>query len=149
MEFWLDKSKIAYTTKAIGTGSCAALDVWEENDLGVSPFRYTASFMSDIDARVYLTAKYPHAVENIVVEKRAIADEDVASGLSVPRPKPPHDLRDDDAGRKYREDSHRFRAEISRCLIPKHQKQETPTLSKVHGAGSDGTESVLHFKRAI
>jgi hypothetical protein len=113
MEFWLDKSKIAYTTKAIGTGSCAALDVWEENDLGVSPFRYTASFMSDIDARVYLAAKYPHAVERLVVEKTATADEDVASGLSVPRPKPPNDLLDDDAWRKYREDSNRYRTAIS------------------------------------
>jgi hypothetical protein len=133
MEFWLDKSNIAYTTKAIGTGSCA-LDVWEENNLGGSPFRYTASFMSDIDARVYLTAKYPHAVEKIVVEKTTNADEEVVSDLSVPRPKPPRDLRDDEAWRKYRDDSRRFRAEISRCLIPKHQK---PSLSKVHGAGAD------------
>lgn len=92
MEFWLDKSKIAYTTKAIGTGSCA-LDVWEESSLVAVRFKYTASFMSDIDARVYLAAKYPHAVERLVVEKTATADEDVASGLSVPRPKPPHDLR--------------------------------------------------------
>jgi hypothetical protein len=83
MEFWLDKSKIAYTTKAIGTGSCVH-DVWEENNLGGSPFSYTASFMSDIDARVYLAAKYPHAVE-IVVEKTANADEEVVSYLSVPR----------------------------------------------------------------
>jgi hypothetical protein len=126
MEFWLDKSKIAYTTKAIGTGPCAVLDVWEENDLCVSPFRYSASFMSDNDARVYLTAKYPRAVENIVGQR-----------LSVPRPKPPDDLRDDDAWRQYREDTHRFRAEISRCPIPKHQTQENPPLSKVHGASSD------------
>jgi hypothetical protein len=28
----------------------------------------------------------------------------------VPRPKPPHDLRDDEAWRKYREDCRSFRA---------------------------------------
>ncbi len=115
MEFWLDTKKIAFTTKPNGTVSCA-LDVWEENRLGGSPFRYTASFMIDIDARVYLTAKYPHAVEKIVVEKTTNADEEVVSDLSVPRPTPPHDLRDEDAWRKYRLDSRRFRAANSETL---------------------------------
>jgi hypothetical protein len=125
MEFWLDNKKIAFTTKPNGTVPCS-LDTWEEHSLVGSPFKFTASFMTETDARVYLTAKYPHAVEKIAVER-----------LIVPSPKRPLDLRDDDAWRQYREDSHRFRAEISRCLIPKHLKQENPSLSKVHGAGSD------------
>src|SRR6266567_600466 len=112
MEFWLDKSKIAYTAKAIGTAPFA-LDVWEENSLGGLPFKYRASFMAEVDARVYLTAKYPHAVEKIIVEKTTNGDEEVPSCPSVTRPKPPHDLRDDAAWQKYREDSRRFRAAIS------------------------------------
>jgi hypothetical protein len=112
MEFWLDKSKIAYTAKAIGTAPFA-LDVWEENSLGGLPFKCTASFMTEVDARVYLTAKYPHAVEKIIAKKIINADEEAASSPSVPRPTPPHDLRDDDAWRKYREDSSRYRAAIS------------------------------------
>ena len=108
MEFWLDKKKIAFTTKPNGTASCA-LDTWEENSLVGSPFKFTASFMTEADARVYLTAKYPHAVERTIVEKITIADEEVVSSPSVPRPTPPHDLRDDDAWRKYREDSSRYR----------------------------------------
>ena len=74
-----------------------------------SPFKFTASFMTEADARVYLTAKYPHAVERTIVEKITIADEEVVSSPSVPRPTPPYDLRDDDAWRKYRLDSHRYR----------------------------------------
>ena len=109
MEFWLDKSKIAFTTKPNGTVSCV-LDVWEENSLAALPFKYTASFMTEIDARVYLAAKYPHAVEKIIVEKLTSADEEVASGVRVTRPTPPRDLRDEDAWRKYRLDSRRFRA---------------------------------------
>ena len=99
------QKKIAFTTKPNGTVSCA-LDTWEENSLVGSPFKFTASFMTETDARVYLTAKYPHAVERTIVEKRTNTDEDVAS---VPRPTPPHDLRDEDAWRKYRLDSRRFR----------------------------------------
>jgi hypothetical protein len=136
MEFWLDNKKIAFTTKPNGTVSCA-LDTWEEHSLVGSPFKFTASFMTETDARVYLTAKYPHAVEKMAVEKATNADDEVVSDLSVPRPRSLDDLLDDEAWRQYREDSHRFRAEISRCLIPKHQKQENPPLSKVHGAGSD------------
>jgi hypothetical protein len=108
MEFWLDKSKIAYTTKSIGTGSCA-LDVWEENSLHGLPFKYTASFMIETDARFYLTAKYPDAIEKIIAEKIINADEAATPSASLPRPTPPHDLRDDDAWRKYRLDSRRFR----------------------------------------
>jgi hypothetical protein len=111
MEFWLDKSKVAYTTKAIGTTSCT-LDVWEENSLQGLPFTYSASFLTEVDARVYLTAKYPHALEKII-EKIANPDEEDASSLSVTRPTPPHDLRDEDAWRKYRLDSRRFREAIS------------------------------------
>jgi hypothetical protein len=106
MEFWLDTKKIAFTTNPNGTSF--ALDVWEESSLVSLPFKHTASFMIETDARVYLAAKYPHAVE-----KTTVADEEVATSLSVPRPKPPHDLRDDDAWRKYRDDSRRFRAAIS------------------------------------
>jgi hypothetical protein len=120
MEFWLDKSKIAYTTKPIGTASCA-LDVWEQNNLGGSPFKYSASFLSDIDARIYLTAKYPDAVENMVVENMVMekptnGHEEVASDPALPRPTPPHDLRDEDAWRKYRLDSRRYRASDSEAL---------------------------------
>ena len=107
MEFWLDKSKIAYTTKSIGTISFA-LDVWEESSLVGLPFKHSASFMNETDARIYLVAKYPHAVEKVTD-----ADKEVASRVSVPRPTPPHDLRDDAAWRKYREDSSCFRAAIS------------------------------------
>jgi hypothetical protein len=107
MEFWLDTKKIAYTTESNGTTSCG-MDVWEENSLGRLPFKFTASFITETDARVYLTAKYPHAVEKITD-----ADEKVASGVGVTRPTPPHDLRDDDAWRKYRDDSSRYRAAIS------------------------------------
>ncbi|HEV8043182.1 MAG TPA: hypothetical protein VGP62_30160 [Bryobacteraceae bacterium] len=109
MEFWLDERKIAYTTKPNGTVSCA-MDTWEENRLAGSPFKFTASFMTETDARVYLAAKYPNAVERPIVENIIMADEDVAS---VPRPTPPQDLRDEDAWRKYRLDSRRFRAVIS------------------------------------
>jgi hypothetical protein len=112
MEFWLDKSKIAYTAKPIGTVSFA-LDVWEESSLVGLPFKHTASFTIETDARVYLAAKYPHAVEKIIVEKITNADQEVAASLSVERTTPPHDLRDDDAWRKYRDDSRRFRAAIS------------------------------------
>jgi len=103
MEFWQDERKIAFTTNP--NGMSLTLDTWEENGLGRLPFKFTASFVSQIDARVYLTAKYPRAVE-----KLANANEQVASSLSVPRPKPPHNLRDDEAWRKYREDSRNFRA---------------------------------------
>jgi hypothetical protein len=72
--------------------------------------------MTETDARVYLTAKYPHAVERTNVEKITSADEEVSSTLSVPRPTPPHDLRDDDAWRKYRLDSRLFRAANSETL---------------------------------
>jgi hypothetical protein len=112
MEFWLDERKIAFTTKAIGTVTCA-LDIWEEHSLVGSPFRYTASFMIETDARVYLSAKYPHAVEKAIIDHITIADEEVVSSPSVPRPTPPYDLRDDDAWRKYREDSSRYRTAIS------------------------------------
>ena len=112
MEFWLDTTKIAYTTKSNGTVSFA-LDVWEENSLCRLPFKYTASFRTEVDARIYLAAKYPHAVERIIAEKITNADEEVASGLGVTRPTPPHDLRDDDAWRKYRDDSSRYRTAIS------------------------------------
>jgi hypothetical protein len=112
MEFWLDKKKIAFTTKPNGTVSCA-LDTWEENSLVGSPFKFTASFMAETDARVYLTAKYPHAVEKAIIDHITIADEEVVSSPSVPRPTPPYDLRDDDAWRKYREDSSRYRTAIS------------------------------------
>jgi hypothetical protein len=103
VEFLLDRKKIAYTTTPHGT-SCV-LDIWEENTLGGLPFKYTASFMTEVDARVYLTAKYPHAVENLVVEKTTNSDADIAR---LPRPTPPHDLRDEDAWRKYRVDSRLF-----------------------------------------
>jgi hypothetical protein len=103
MEFWQDERKIAFTTNP--NGMSFALDTWEENGLGRLPFKFTASFVSEIDARFYLAAKYPRAIE-----KQATADEQLASSLSVPRPKPPHDLRDDEAWRKYREDSRNFRA---------------------------------------
>jgi hypothetical protein len=106
MEFWQDDRKIAFTTSP--NGMSFALDTWEENSLGRLPFKFTASFVTETDARFYLGTKYPQAVEKI-----ATADEEVASSLSEPRPKPPHDLRDDDAWRKYREDSRRFRAAIS------------------------------------
>jgi hypothetical protein len=99
MEFWQDNRKIAFT--ATPKGMSFALDTWEEN-------KFTASFVTESDARFYLAAKYPQAVEKI-----ATADEEVASSSSMPRPKPPHDLRDDDAWRKYREDSRRFRAASS------------------------------------
>ena len=105
MEFWLDERMIAFTKTPNGTSF--ALDVWEENSLACLAFKYTASFMAEIDARVYLAAKYPNAVEKITN-----ADEEVASSVSVPRPTPPHD-RDDDAWRQYREDSRRFRAAVS------------------------------------
>ena len=112
MEFWLDKSKVAYTTKATETAPCT-LDVWEENRLKGLPFTYSASFLTEVDARVYLTAKYPNAVEKIIVETIADSHEEDAPSLSVPRPTPPHDLRDEDAWRKYRLDSRRFREAIS------------------------------------
>jgi hypothetical protein len=105
MEFWLDERKIAFTTKPNGTVSCA-VDTWEENSLVGSPFKFTASFMTETDARLYLAAKYPHAVEKAIVENIIIAEKDVAT---VPRPTPPHDLRDEDAWRKYRLDSRRYR----------------------------------------
>jgi hypothetical protein len=110
MEFWLDKSRVAFTTQPKGIAS-VTLDVWEQSSVVSLPFKFTASFMSEIDARVYLTAKYPHALEKIIVEKIANADE-VDSSLSVTRPTPPYDLRDD-AWRKYRDDSRRFREAIS------------------------------------
>ncbi len=106
MEFWQDDRKIAFTTNP--NGMSFALDTWEENSLGRLPFKFTASFVTETDARFYLGAKYPNAVEKI-----ATPDEEAATSLSVPRPKPPHDLRDDDAWRKYREDSRRFRAASS------------------------------------
>jgi hypothetical protein len=112
MEFWLDKSKVAYTTKAIGTAPCT-LDVWEEKSSKGLPFTYSASFLTEVDARVYLAAKYPNAVEKIMVETIANSREEDTSSLSVPRPTPPHDLRDEDAWRKYRLDSRRFREAIS------------------------------------
>ena len=108
MEFWLDKKKIAFTTKPNGTVSCA-LDTWEENSLVGSPFKFTASFMAETDARVYLTAKYPHAVERTIVEKITDANEEVASNPTMARPTPPHDSRNEDAWRKYRLDSRRYR----------------------------------------
>ena len=111
MEFWQDERKIAFTTNP--NGMSFALDTWEENGLGRLPFKFTASFVSEIDARFYLAAKYPHAVERIIAEKITNADKEVASSLSVARPTPPHDLRDDDAWRKYREDSSRYRTAIS------------------------------------
>jgi hypothetical protein len=89
------------------------MDVWEEDSLGRLPFKYTASFRTEVDARIYLAANYPHAVERIIAEKITNADEEVSSSVSVPRPTPPHDLRDDDAWRKYREDSNRYRTAIS------------------------------------
>jgi hypothetical protein len=116
MEFWLDKSKVAFTTQKKGT-VLFTLDVWEENSLQGLPFTYSASFLTEVDARVYLTAKYPHAVEKIIAEKTTNADEEDASSLSVPRPTPPHDLRDEDAWRKYRDDSRRFREAISGSAI--------------------------------
>jgi hypothetical protein len=106
MEFWQDERKIAFTTNP--NGMSFALDTWEETGLGRLPFKFTASFVTESDARFYLAAKYPQAVEKI-----ATANEEVASSSSMPRPKPPHDLRDDDAWRKYREDSRRFRAAVS------------------------------------
>jgi hypothetical protein len=106
MEFWLDTKKIAFTTSPNGTSF--ALDVWEEDSLVGLPFKHSAFFMIETDARFYVVAKYPHAVEKITE-----ADKEVASSSSVTRPTPPHDLRDDDAWRKYREDSLRFRAAIS------------------------------------
>jgi hypothetical protein len=112
MELWLDTKKIAHTTESNGTTSCG-MDVWEEDSLGRLPFKYTASFRTEVDARIYLAAKYPHAVERIIAEKITNADEEVSSSVSVPRPTPPHDLRDDDAWRKYREDSNRYRTAIS------------------------------------
>jgi hypothetical protein len=35
----------------------------------------------------------------------------------MPRPKPPHDLRDDEAWHKYREDSRNFRAAIEDAAL--------------------------------
>jgi hypothetical protein len=64
MEFWLDKSKVAFTTQSEGT-VLFTLDVWEKNSLHGLPFKYSASFLTEVDARVYLTGKYPHAVEKI------------------------------------------------------------------------------------
>ena len=115
MEFWLDERKIAFTTKPNGTLSCA-LDTWEENSLVGSPFKFTASFMTETDARVYLTAKYPHAVEKMIVEKTTNGDEELSSNPAMARPTPPHDLRDEDAWRKYRLDSRLFRAANSEAL---------------------------------
>ena len=57
MEFWLDKSRVAYTTQPKGIAS-VTLDVWEQSSLVSLPFKFTASFISEIDARVYLTAKF-------------------------------------------------------------------------------------------
>jgi hypothetical protein len=106
MEFWQDDRKIAFTTTP--NGMSFALDTWEETGLGRLPFRFTASFVAETDARFYLASKYPNSVEKIPT-----ADEEATSSSSMPRPKPPHDLRDDDAWRKYREDSRRFRAATS------------------------------------
>jgi hypothetical protein len=110
MEFWQDERKIAFTTNP--NGMSFALDTWEENSLGHLQFKFTASFVSEIDARLYLTAKYP-----LAVEKLATSDEQVASSLCVPRPKPPHDLRDDEAWHKYRQDSRNFRAAIEDAAL--------------------------------
>jgi hypothetical protein len=87
MEFWQDRRKIAFTTKTNGTVSC---DTWEEDSLIRLPFKYTASFMTEGDAIIYLAAKYPDAVE-----KTSNADENVASNLIVIRSKRPDDQRDD------------------------------------------------------
>jgi hypothetical protein len=95
MEFWLANSMIAFASKRIGT---ASLDVWEKNSFGGLPFKYAASFMTEVDARFFLAAKYPHAVEKMIVENTSNGDEEVASRLSVPRPKPLHGLRDNDCG---------------------------------------------------
>ncbi len=82
MEFWQDERKLAFTTNP--NGMSFALDTWEENGLGRLPFKFTASFVSETDARFYLAAKYPRAVE-----KLNIVDEQTAFSLSAPRPKPP------------------------------------------------------------
>jgi hypothetical protein len=106
VEFWLDNRKIAFAENSIGTSF--ALDVWEESGLAGHPFKHSASFMFETDARSYLATKYPQAVENVTD-----APERVAASLRVARPKPPHDLRDDDAWRKCREDCSRYRAAMS------------------------------------
>jgi hypothetical protein len=103
MEFWQDERKIAFTTRPPGPVSFA-MDTWEENTLVGAPFMFTASFITEADARVYLTAKYPHAVETII----NVAEE-AASILTMTKPRPPQDQRDHEAWRKYRADSHRLR----------------------------------------
>jgi hypothetical protein len=105
MEFWQDQRKIAFAEDSIGTSF--ALDVWEESGLAGLPFKHSASFTFEADARFYLATKYPRAAEKVTD-----AAGPVAASVRVPRPKPPHDLRDDAAWRKYREDSHRYRAAI-------------------------------------
>lgn len=66
MEFWENEKKIAFTTKpTVAELTTNAGYVWEKNGLTGPPYKYTASFVTDTDARVYLTAKYPHAVEKI------------------------------------------------------------------------------------
>jgi hypothetical protein len=107
MELWLDARKIAYTTESNGTTSFS-LDVWEDSSLVGLPFKRSASFVMETDARFYLAAKYPQAVE-----KLAAPEEEAVSSPSMARPTPPYDLRDDAAWRKYREDSSRYRMAIS------------------------------------
>jgi hypothetical protein len=106
MEFWLDNRMIAFAEKSVGTSF--ALDVWEESGLVGRPFKHSASFMFEIDARSYLATKYPHAVE-----KLANSNEDAVSSPYITRPRPPHDLRDDAAWRRYREDGRHYRAAMS------------------------------------
>jgi hypothetical protein len=66
MEFWENEKKIAFTTKPTPAElTTNAGYVWEKNGLTGPPYKYTASFVTDTDARVYLTAKYPHALEKI------------------------------------------------------------------------------------
>jgi hypothetical protein len=96
MEFCRDTRRIAFTTKPNGTVGC---DTWEEDSLVRLPFKYTASFMTEVDARIYLAAKYPDAVE-----KRSNTGENVAANVILIRPRRPHDQRDDEAWRN-RDDS--------------------------------------------
>ncbi len=78
MEFWQDEKKIAFTTKPTVTELTTNVGyVWEKNGLTGPPFKYTASFVTETDARVYLAAKYPHAVEKITS-----AAEEVASRIA-------------------------------------------------------------------
>jgi hypothetical protein len=106
MEFWSDSRKIAFAEKSFGTSF--ALDVWEECGLAGHPFKHSASFMFETDARSYLATKYPHAAEQLTD-----ALEHVTAKFDSSETNPPYDLIDEAAWRRSREDGCKYRTAMS------------------------------------